>query len=132
MRKLLLILLFSTAACGSSTEPPGSAAALLTNDLPADPVYLSWYDAHSALIRTDTIPAKTVFCSRLSAQQPDSAYYRFVATNSLSTASGRTNAMTGSWFKPADRPKFKLIVFAASGSGNVGVQSWPADPGTDC
>lgn len=103
MRRLLVLL--SVLACSSSTGLAGDPTILVTNDLPADWVFVNWKDGQGILGR-DSVAPRTVKCVRFLAQ-PDSAYWEATATENNST----TGVRSPSWFNPASRPAWTLRVF---------------------
>lgn len=113
--KRLLVLLFC-AACGSSTEPlAGDPALLVTNDLDASWVFVTWKDGQG-IIGRDSVPPRTASqCIRFTAQ-PDSAYWQISASEN-----GHTTEQTAAWFNPSDRPAWSVHVYEGGGVVSVPV-----------
>jgi hypothetical protein len=132
MRNLsVLFLLFAALACGSSTAPgkAGDPSLLITNNLDASYVYITWQDGN-AIVGKDSIPPRTANqCVRFLAQ-PDSAQWIITATENGATAS-----QGGNFFNPADQPAWTVVVSSAGstpGSGSPSIITHVIDPALAC
>jgi hypothetical protein len=113
MRASLVLLILALAACGSSTEPnkAGDPSLLITNNMPADYVFVTWQDGNAIIGRDSVAPHTANQCVRFTAQ-PDSAKWLIVIMDSqLGVSPDRaTSTLGGAWFNPADRPAWDVEV----------------------